>query len=412
MSMSPRGLRSVTSKVAGLGRRRQWQAALQLFNEACERPGGPPPDLPLYGAALAACERSSRWTLALDVLRRLQSGGLQPDALSLNVCVSACSKGAGGWPAAVALLFEKLQEAGVGNMVDIVSFNAAITACQRGGQWELALSIFEDAVRLGFDPDVFTYSALLSAAQSAQRWPLALQVFHERMCDAAVEPDDFVYSTIIAACEKGRLWQHALVLLARAAGRPNARGSGVLVACNAAASACCSAHQWQHAVALLDFLEDVPPDVVTYSTVIRALGHGLQWEAAVQLLSTMRTHPRRPPVTPNVIAYSSALGACEAGRAWQSALGLLDAARSQNVADAALCSSAVSCCAKALQWPSGLLLLQAMRSEGLHIGTHARGALLAAMAPPTSSQAGARSRGGGHSRSAANWRMALVMMEE
>eukprot|EP00929_Paragymnodinium_shiwhaense_P114528 TRINITY_DN8297_c2_g1_i1.p1 TRINITY_DN8297_c2_g1~~TRINITY_DN8297_c2_g1_i1.p1 ORF type:complete len:382 (+),score=77.63 TRINITY_DN8297_c2_g1_i1:106-1251(+) len=381
MSMSPRGLRSVTSKVAGLGRRRQWQAALQLFNEACERPGGPPPDLPLYGAALAACERSSRWTLALDVLRRLQSGGR-----------------------------ESLPS--VGNMVDIVSFNAAITACQRGGQWELALSIFEDAVRLGFDPDVFTYSALLSAAQSAQRWPLALQVFHERMCDAAVEPDDFVYSTIIAACEKGRLWQHALVLLARAAGRPNARGSGVLVACNAAASACCSAHQWQHAVALLDFLEDVPPDVVTYSTVIRALGHGLQWEAAVQLLSTMRTHPRRPPVTPNVIAYSSALGACEAGRAWQSALGLLDAARSQNVADAALCSSAVSCCAKALQWPSGLLLLQAMRSEGLHIGTHARGALLAAMAPPTSSQAGARSRGGGHSRSAANWRMALVMMEE
>ena len=48
---------------------------------------------------------------------------------------------------------------------DVISFNAAITGCERGQAWEWALQLLEEMQRSMRDPDVISYSAAISACE-------------------------------------------------------------------------------------------------------------------------------------------------------------------------------------------------------------------------------------------------------
>ena len=57
-----------------------------------------------------------------------------------------------------------------------------------------------------------SYSAGISACEKGAQWPLALSLLGE-VRGAKLEPDVISYSAGISACEKGEEWQRALVLL-------------------------------------------------------------------------------------------------------------------------------------------------------------------------------------------------------
>ena len=65
----------------------------------------------------------------------MRAAGVQPNVISFNAAISACEKG-GQCERALALLGD-MRAAGV--QPDVISFSAAISACEKGGQWELAL---------------------------------------------------------------------------------------------------------------------------------------------------------------------------------------------------------------------------------------------------------------------------------
>ena len=44
-----------------------------------------------------------------------------------------------------------------------MTYGAVITACQRGGQWERALSVLDKMKKTGVTPNLITYAALLMA---------------------------------------------------------------------------------------------------------------------------------------------------------------------------------------------------------------------------------------------------------
>ena len=95
---------------------------------------------------------------------------------------------------------------------DVISFSAAISACEKGGQWERALALLEEMRERAWSRNVISFNAAISACEKGGRWERALSLLDE-MREAGVEPDVISFSAAISACEKGGQWERALALL-------------------------------------------------------------------------------------------------------------------------------------------------------------------------------------------------------
>ncbi|CAK0793530.1 unnamed protein product [Prorocentrum cordatum] len=134
---------------------------------------------------------------------------LEPDAIfSYNACISACGKGE-QWQRALSLLSE-LREAKL--QPSVVSYSAGISACGKGKQWQLAFALLSQMGEASLNPNVNSFNAALSACRKSE------QRHHVRallgaMREATVKPDVISYNAGISACEAGEQWQLALWLL-------------------------------------------------------------------------------------------------------------------------------------------------------------------------------------------------------
>ena len=63
----------------------------------------------------------------------------------------------------------------------------------------------------GVQRNTITYSAAISACEKGEQWQQALELF-ERMRGECVQRNTITYSAAISACGKGGQWQQALVL--------------------------------------------------------------------------------------------------------------------------------------------------------------------------------------------------------
>ncbi|CAE8675225.1 unnamed protein product [Polarella glacialis] len=134
--------------------------------------------------------------------------------------------------------------------VNVYHCSAAISACEKGGQWQLALNLLSLMPNAKVVPNDFTYSSAISACSKGGQWQLALNLL-SLMPEARVVPDQINYNAAISACEKGGQWQLALNLLSL---MPLAR---------------------------------VVPDEITYSAAINACEHSGQCALAVSLLGKL-----------------------------------------------------------------------------------------------------------------------------
>ena len=64
---------------------------------------------------------------------------------------------------------------------DVISFSAAISACEKGGQWERALSLLEDIKSRGVEPDVISFSAAISACEQCDEMAKAKLLYAEAL---------------------------------------------------------------------------------------------------------------------------------------------------------------------------------------------------------------------------------------
>ena len=64
-----------------------------------------------------------------------------------------------------------------GVVPDVISYNAVISACEKGKQPERAMRIFEATQQQGVVPNIVTYSALISACEKGEQPERALELF-------------------------------------------------------------------------------------------------------------------------------------------------------------------------------------------------------------------------------------------
>ena len=84
---------------------------------------------------------------------------------------------------------------------DTTSYNAAISACEKGKHWELALGLMKEC-KTWATPDTISYNAAISACEKGGQWQHALALL-QTMGDERLWPDTISYSAAISACEKG-----------------------------------------------------------------------------------------------------------------------------------------------------------------------------------------------------------------
>ena len=53
---------------------------------------------------------------------------------------------------------------------DVVSHNAAISACEKGKHWEEALRLLQDMLQRSLTPSVVSHSASISACEKGKHW--------------------------------------------------------------------------------------------------------------------------------------------------------------------------------------------------------------------------------------------------
>ncbi|CAE8668980.1 unnamed protein product [Polarella glacialis] len=272
---------------------------------------------------------------------------------SVNAAINACKK-EGQWQLALSLLILMLEMKGTPNKI---TYGAAISTCSRGGQWQQALSLLSSMPDMLASPDEITYNAAISACERASHWQLAMILLHG-MPKMRVAPDRISYNTAISACSKGGQWQLALNVLS------SLPESSALapdeITYNAAISACERAGgQWQLALCLLKSMraKRAAPNVISQNAAISACEKGGQWQLALSLLIGM-------PATraiPDKISYSAAISACSTGGRWQLALMLLSSMQEMRATPNEISyGAAISACEKAHQWQIGLGLLSSM----------------------------------------------------
>merc|ERR1712176_1285716 len=98
-------------------------------------------------------------------------------------------------------LFGEMQEAGV--TPNVISYSAAISACEKGLQWELALKLFGEMREAGVAPDCATLQALMQVLVSVSHFEegfrLLGQIEAKVYGDLQDEPVYCIYHTLQSA---------------------------------------------------------------------------------------------------------------------------------------------------------------------------------------------------------------------
>eukprot|EP00439_Symbiodinium_sp_Y106_P066930 s153_g10.t13 len=366
--------RGYTAFIKDLGRRRAWAAALSVLSQATHHDISPG----TVSAALAAFNKASQWTLALQLFESMPSLKVLQDAVAHNTTAAACLK-SGHWAKALFLLHKAFH----GKIPPtVVTFNTAISACEKGFQWEGALNLLRAVVGSpNLQPNVATCTAAMSSCCRGLSWEKALAIMAAmKDPDAPLPPPDLIaYNTLISSCERASAWETALALVADLSEslKPDVFTLGACLA------ACQRSRQWLLALHLLQSCQTdwaVHPDVVAYSAAISACSEGEGWEAAFRLAEQMV----EDGVEQNNFTCSALIKAAEHGRQWALAMEMLSRHERQfHSPDLVMLSSVMGACGVSYQWARALQLFADLPRRSLRPDIVAYGAAIDACASAT-----------------------------
>lgn len=200
---------------------------------------------------------------------------------------------------------------------DSISYNAAISACEKRQQWRTAVGLLREMPGAQLEPEAISYGAVISACEKAGQWPLALSLLRE-MPDVDLRPDVVNYAAAISACQRQGLWPDALALLHEIPGYER-----TTIAYNAVIAAIAQSEetaQWPLALHLVQEMAEVglDPSSITYASLIQAAGDDPVGQKLFQYALDAGAFPDLFTKGPNVLETHglSAWAATQATRWW------------------------------------------------------------------------------------------------
>ncbi|CAL1126927.1 unnamed protein product [Cladocopium goreaui] len=303
----------------------QWPLALSLLAHLArtDTAATPRPDLLSYNSVLHGCARCGRWQQCLQLFEAVRAQKLLPSAWrhmlepwgghlmwypKLENLWHTCSgllqgmARASCWQRAVETLRELLQR---GEPMTAAGFTAVISAC--GGHWRPALHLL-DAARAAGVADGRAVAATIAACEKGLQWQRAITLLQLPGAPGTV-PEAF--AAACSACEKCSQWSRALTVLQQTT--PN------VVICTACIAACAKAGQLQICWNLLDSMEDnaISPDAKAFGAVAGTLARMDDWRVLPRILRRLRS----AQLSPDAALLGDALqrlppGAVEAVERW------------------------------------------------------------------------------------------------
>jgi len=259
----------IISYNSAMNARRQWKFCLALLTEILSARLWP--DAISYGSAIAACKEASQWRRVVAMMCQALRGCVSLQTHVYNMVLAVCHEGE-RWADAIALFF-KMRRDECGRGADIVSYNTAVSIAESSNEWRLAVDILfglltsratevsahkrialsESSPLAPVVADAFTFNAAISACGRGGQWPIALELLSRMLC-YVVPPDATSYAAAISALGRSRKWQSALALFEESlkAEAPSGGFFGALGHLyNAAIAACFFGEQWRGTLSIL-----------------------------------------------------------------------------------------------------------------------------------------------------------------
>ncbi|CAL1153555.1 unnamed protein product [Cladocopium goreaui] len=315
-----------------------WRRAFQVLQELTATLE---PNQIIMGKAAACCEMHGLWRLALGLLKEMADVQLKINQIITSTVLSVLEK-TGSWSQALGLFQPK--------EADLISFSAAIRTGNTTSKWNLAQTFLQLMQQRSLKPNMVSYGAAITACEKSCHWPVALAILWSNM--KSLERNAVSFNAAISACEKAGEWQLALALLDIMLAKKLADKTSF----NAAISAAEKARQWQIALALLG---DFEPDTISFNASISACEKCSQWTISLDLLSLGSSQVLRP----TEVSFSAAISACEKGGNWPFALFLLNRMPEVHLSPNEFSYSAVVTACGAAWWQAVCLLHQMRRDE-------------------------------------------------
>lgn len=323
--------------------------------------------------------RCNHWNEALVALDQLQTIHLQIDAVCCGSALQTCSRQ--GWQQAIRLFWQTrlnfLQPS-------LISTNVIVRTTSNHEPWAKVLHFLSWTTIADFRADAHTFGAMLGSfpwflslqvlqktettpillntaisamsTQETKSWPWSFHFLSDFRCKR-LTADTVLLNTLLTTLERSCRWKSAIQLLALCIKKCGIATPNT-VSFNACLSACESAEELEHALALLQAMEmehQIQPDVVSFSAVLSACAKTAQWETALEQLVNMRCRE----IFPDTIAYNSVTTACSEAIQWQKCLQILKLT-SLTSADQVMFNAILKGMEKSMLWQHALILLRTM----------------------------------------------------
>ncbi|CAE7235280.1 unnamed protein product [Symbiodinium sp. KB8] len=310
----------------------------------------------------AACAKDRRYGEVLPVI--VPWGGEEAENISAKLTVfsysaamSVCER-AGQWQKGLQIL---QQMKAATTQADVVVYNAAISTCGHAGQWERSMALFKELQDEALQCNVISCNSVISACERAGNWTAALGCFEDLILSRRLQADAISYNSMITALAAAGRWQHAMQMLDEL---QRGRIRATVVTCSAVMAACEAAGCWEEALQLFGFLlkESVQANQISYNSAISVCETCGAWHHALLLATQMGSCA----VGRDQITYNSALSAAP----WHQAASLLSEAAGRCLrASVITLNSSIDVCGAAAQWQQALRLLDSPAGQAFDVIT-------------------------------------------